>query len=716
MSAVDFTARALAVRAGAQNALTFAELSAAGTPPAIPASMTTVNTAGHASPGRGAAAYVCDSIATPALQASFPLAVFTGADGRLFRLRGDAEGFVTPDQIGCPEYSPGTDQRPWIQGAIDYCKAAGLRGVKFPRKAYELWAPVRTGAFTAGTDHSGNFIVVDRWDCHLIGMAADKTTFYCKGPTGGSLLTDYQVLNTPTYGGDVVWRGAGVKLTGVTGVGFARPDSSLLSHLTMKNIRLFSDAVGVRSSNWPSYPATRDPARVNAWDISNKGIYYQQDVHVGNCYLENVEITGFLGECVYTGGTGTALNNICEIRIRNLVCKNSNGQALNPNGPGIFDVDGFYAENCSTAIEGYCGLIYGRIVNARFRDCSQGSLFCGTGFDGTPRADGSAPYLYVDATFENCGDVSVGSYTTGRIRMIDSRLAVTGSATSVSQGINLDVVSICHKINITSAIRFAGTAQNIRNNRFRISCQRTKYAIDNAKSFASLCSQSASIGPSNYVYARGEVGTIGSVSTVTDNYVAIIDEGMDMSPAGAPLFFDPSVTPSPDMGMGWLRAIAFTGGNGVYTVNLPALTMYQEGAEIVIEHRDATKTACFIELSDGTKRALVGYKDRAKFRCNKLLGRWDLVSGPAPRSGTASLAVTSTALNAESGPYTIAVPGCRPWHRAEVVPPALMTGFGITAVRAETDQVKFWVKNYDGANPATLAAQTYTARFWLAGG
>jgi len=398
------------------------------------------------------------------------------------------------------------------------------------------------------------------------------------------------------------------------------------------------------------------------------------------------------------------------------VCKNSNGQALNPNGPALFDVDGFYSENCTTAIEGYCGLTYGRIVNAHFRDSNNGSLYSGTGFAGTPRADGSAPYFFVDATFENCGDISVGSYVTGRIRMIDSRLAVVATATAVTQGTNLDVTSICHANSMTTAIRFSGVALNIRNNRFRVSCQRTKFAVDNAKSFTSLCSQAASIGAGNYLYARGEVSTIGSVSAVTDNYVAIVDEGIDMSPAGGPLFFDPSTTPSPDMGMGWLRAGGFSVGNGTYTVNLPATTMYQEGAEIVIEHRDPTKTLCFVEVSDGTKRALLGYKDRAKFRCNKQSTRWDLVAGPAPRSAAASVALTSTALNAESGPYTIALPGCRPWHRSEVIPPALMTGFGITAVRAETDQVKFWVRNYDGTNPATLAAQSYTARCWVAGG
>ncbi|MEO0031016.1 MAG: hypothetical protein RIS94_774 [Pseudomonadota bacterium] len=708
MSALDIGARALAMRALAQNAVRFADLARA----AVPANTTVLQSAGHAAIGWGVACYINDAQATAALAANFPLAVFQAADGRYFRLRGDYEGFITPEQVGCGIYATGSDQRPSIQLALDYCKAVGLRGVKFPQRNYELWAPTRTAAFTANLDHSGNFLVVDQWDCSLVGMAADRTTFRCKGPTGGSLATDYQVLNTATYGGDVIWRGAGLKLTGSVSVGLPRPDTTQLSHATVRNIRFLSDTVGTRNTNWPSYPPSRDPTRVNCWDISNKGIYYQQDVHVGNCTLENVEISGFLGECLYTGGTGGTALNVCEIRLRDVICRNSNGQALNPNGPALFDVDGLYAENCGFSIEGASGLIYGRLVNAYFKDCNTGTLTGGWGYDGSLRSDNSLPLLSIDATFENCGDLAIGSYMTGNLRLIDTRLAVTPqTAATVVQGCNLEIVSICNKANVTAAIRFSGTTQNIRNNRFRILCQKSKYAVDNSKFFNALCTQAGSIGPNNFIYAAGEVGTIGSVSAVTDNYVAILDAGMDLSPAGAPVFFDPTVTPSPDMGAGWVRAGTFSTGNGVFTVNLPATTMYQEGAEIVVEHRDSTKTAAFIELADGAgKRALLGYKDRAKFRCNRLLARWDMILAPAPRSATASVALTSTALAAESGPYTIALPGCRPWHKAEVIPPSLMTGFGITAVRAETDQVKFWVKNYDGANPATLAALTYTAR------
>lgn len=106
MSALDFAARAMARRASAQAPLTFVELAAAR----LPASVTRIDSSGHSQPGQGAASYVSDALATPELQAAFPGAVFAGADGRLFRLLGSADGSITPEQLGCPLYAPGTNQ------------------------------------------------------------------------------------------------------------------------------------------------------------------------------------------------------------------------------------------------------------------------------------------------------------------------------------------------------------------------------------------------------------------------------------------------------------------------------------------------------------------------------------------------------------------------------------------------------------------------------
>jgi len=75
--------------------------------------------------------------------------------------------------------------------------------------------------------------------------------------------------------------------------------------------------------------------------------------------------------------------------------------------------------------------------------------------------------------------------------------------------------------------------------------------------------------------------------------------------------------------------------------------------------------------------------------------------------GTANYEVERA--TAEAGPFTIPVPGCQPYLAARVSPASLLTGFVISAVRPEANQVRFWVRNIDGTNPADPAPQTFTA-------
>lgn len=710
MSALDFGARALALRGAELSPRTFAKLQTVQ----LGSSLDRVESTGHLVEGLGAAAYVCDQTANAALLAAHPRAVFAGANGRYFRLLGTADGFVTPEMMGCPAYTAGVNQRPYIQAAVDYAKAVGLKGVAFVQETYELWAPVRTGAFTADTDHTGTFIVIDGFACSLIGKHGHRTTLDCKGPNGGNLLTDYQVLNSANYGGDVIWRGHAVKLTGSASAWATRPADRTLSHVTIRDLVLRTDMVGVRNNAWPAYPASRDATRVNCWDTSNKGIYCQQDRHIGDLTIENVDIIGFLGEALYAPAYGA--NGNCKVVVRNVVVKHTNGQALNPNGMASMDVDGFYAENCSVGIEGWFGNTFGRLVNAHFKDCNQTQLSGGAGPSTPLRSDSSQPVLGVgNVIFENCGDIYVGSYVQGSISAIDTRVALVPlGPTALVHNTNLRITSVVHKASPTTAIRYAGypgVSQVICNTQIHLHAYRSKYAIENGFQFNALWSQSGSLGPKNYLYARGEgFGQVGTVTTVTDNYVALIDEGLDLTVSGAPSYFDPSATPAPDMATGVLRGATFAAGNGVYPVTLPATTMYPHNAEIVIEHRDTAKPAGFMEILDaGTRRALVGLRDRVKLRCNRLHSRWDVITAPALRSATASIDVTSTALGAESGPYIVALPGCRPYYNAQVSAAALMPGFVISAIRPEDDKVKFWVRNIDGANPTDPAAQVFTA-------
>ncbi len=703
MNAPDFTARALALQASAQRALQFHDLAAAQ----LPEGIVRVDSSGHDSAGTGAATYVSDDAATAALHSAHPDATFAASGGRYFRLLGDQDGFITPEQLGCPPYAPGVNQQPYIQAAIDYALAAGLNGVRFIQRTYELWAPLRTAEYSENTDHSGCFMVVSG---RLILESSHplRSRLHCKGPSGGSLLDDYQVLNTVNYGNDVIWRGHGIKITGTVGVGFPQQSADDLAMVNIRNLILFSDAVGVQNQAWPALAPSRDPARVNCWDTSNKGIYCQQDKQVGIVRAENLDIIGFLGECIYSSGQGKG-----GFIGRNLVLKHSNGQAINPNGPEIFEIDGLYAENCAFTIEGWGGAARSRIINATFVRAKSGGITGGTYWSAPRRDDGSLPMLYLEATLQDCGDFYVGAYVSGKLTLIDTQLAVVSvHALQVIRDVDLDVVAICDKRADLTAIRFApftGTAaRSIENVNIRLRGMASADARTNGRGIANILSQQGSLGPNNFVHASGQFRKIGVIQggPLPDFYVALTDRGMELTDQGGPLYFNALTTPAPDVGCGWLRA-GLGGASGLVAMTLPAnVNQFNDGALITIEHRDTGSPNAVLDVGGF---ALLGFRDRVRLRADKFHNRWRVAEAPAPRSVTATLAIPATALGAETGPFAIALIGARPWHQARISAIAALAGYAVSAVRAGTDEVRFWLKNLDGASPQGAANIAFKA-------
>ena len=122
MSALDFTARALALRATALTPLTFGELQQAR----LPDNVARIASSGHSEPGTGAAVYVCDSLADAALHAAHPAAVFRDAGGRYFRLACEMQGSIAPEQVGWAEGDSNTGQI--VTDAFRYQLATGGSG------------------------------------------------------------------------------------------------------------------------------------------------------------------------------------------------------------------------------------------------------------------------------------------------------------------------------------------------------------------------------------------------------------------------------------------------------------------------------------------------------------------------------------------------------------------------------------------------------------
>lgn len=709
MSGADFTARALALRAAAATGGLFSELASR----TFPGGIDRIDSTGFSEKGIGHATYVHDELCTAELLAAHPLAVFADASGRIFRLQGDAHGMIMPEQLGCGLYAEGVDQRPAIQAAISYAETVSLSGVSLTQAEYELWAPPRTGSFADQTDHSGCFLLISG-RIALVGQSALRATLRCKGPNGGDLASDYQVINSPEYGGDVIWRGHGIKITGTVNTGSARESDTALAQVTLRNLVLHSDARAVRDSRWPAYPPSREEGRENVWDISNKGINYQANVQTGTVRAENVDIIGFLGEAIYT----SHLKQGAFIG-RNIVIKHTNGQALNPNGPGVFDIDGLRAENCGFSIEGWCGQELGRIVNAHFRGSTKGNLAAGSSWALSRRDDGTYPTLTVDATFEDCGDLYIGSGVHGRLVLIDTQpVFVPLSTSQMVENVALDVTVIADNRSDLTGCRFApasgGPGQSVRNVDVRLRCLRTADARIAGRNVRDLMVQSGEIGPDVRVRASGQANRIGTATNVTGKPVALNEEGFMLTTGGGPVVMRPDQVSRPDFWAGWMRlGTPAAGTTGTLRIELPYPSGYSDGAQVLIENRDDMSPEAILEVGD---IALVGYKDRIKLQVDTRFNRWLVVERPADVKRSATIAVPSMALGEETGPFTIPFVGAMPHHQLQVEAPGGLGGLVIVDPVVETDQVVFYLRNKRGGDPRPAGDMTFNARLRAAEG
>ena len=705
MSGPDFTARALAVRALEPRILcrTFDALAGID----VPAALERIESAGHVAPGIGHASYVHDETLDADDIAAHPAAIFVAPDGRYFRLAPDSGGFVTPEQLGCPASAPGIDQRPFVMAAVRYAEAFALTGVAFPQERYELWAPGdRASGVAVHTDPSGNFITVNA-PLVLAGTHANRTRLDCRGPNGGSLATDYQVIDDPTYGGQVIWRGHGIQLTGDLSSGLPPGADPELAHLTVRRLHLSTGMKASGNRDWPAFPPSRDPARENCWDTSNKGIAVEANVQTGAIRVEDCEIEGFLGEAFYASHQGHG-----AMIVRNLTVRETNGQALNPNGPGLFDVDGLYAENCAVTIEGWTGTGPGRLVNAHFRNAQTGNLAAGTGWTRQRRADGSAPILTVDATFENCGDLHLGSGVRGRIRAIDTRLACTQlHPTQVIEDVDVEASVVADRLADLIAVRFAAgasaTTAPIRNVNIVLHCDRTAAARSAGRAVRDLMTQNGDIGPDVFVRASGWVQRIGtSYGPLPNRRVAFVDRGLTITTAGGPRRVAVDVDPAPAMEESWMRlAVNAAGSTATWPVALPALTKVEDGAELVVLHRDDVSQGAVFEIGG----VLLTWRTRARFRADRTLEKWVPVERPAAPSATAAIALPALAPGEEAGPFAVPLNGCRPSQAVAVAATSALDPLAIVATRAGTNEVQFWVRNMSSADTFAAASRTFIA-------
>ena len=587
---------------------------------------------------------------------------------RAIELAGDSSGYITPEQLGCPGYAPGVDQRPWLQQAIDHVEATpGLNGVLLTQRQYELWRTEWTGSpsdyGTTFHNSSGNFLVV-RKPIRIVSTHPLGTTLQFKGPNGGPLLTDYDVIDGTPYGDDKLHRGIGFLLWSETVVIAPQAPLEDLPALYLENIQLVTGMVAERDTTWPA--SVGNP---NCWDITNKCIAARNDHQHGRVEFRNCEIDGFFGEVLYLGGAIDDDHGSSELVIRQSVIRNSNGQAMNPNGCAVVDVDGLLVENCSATWEGYAGLRYARLANCMFRNCSSAAASAGSGSTNGRRDDGSQPVLTLhNVTAQNCARFFVGSHVKGKLHLIDTALWCFGAtASDVLKNIDLDVTIECDTANIDGGIMLladaAAPAQSVENVQIRALLTRSDRARANNLHHNGPIVLGASYGPNCAIRVRGDHGGdmpnyLGSAPTFTDYRVKLIDEGLDgTGSSGFPVAgraFDAMANPDPEFGYGWLRATFGTPGTtGLFPVNVPPLTNFLDGHEVTISNFDGSSPNARIIVAG---RVVLGFNDVVKLRANKLRDRWDVVEGGNVVLGPFAVGDETAAITTGTGKATFIVP------------------------------------------------------------
>ena len=343
--------------------------------------------------GSGSAAsartYVSDSRATQALATAFPRFCQASADGRYFRLVPDDEGLIPVSACGVigtdvPDHT--VNHQPGIQAALDYALAIGANGVRFDKRHYSIWCPLRTPTSNGEditTDHTGHPIMI--YGRQELRAAPGGTTFWRRTREGKdpAVFANTQPINPlgkvgssgelrgETRGGRW-WRGGMFFLKGVK----TRPASydQLATLILSGEWRIFG---GIPKSNSTGLVGEFDYYELNpdgsGWDILDKGVWAENDRHTGDFIVNGTcHIDGFRGELTYHGGQGNG-----SIYVNGtLKLSNTDGDAWNfqpfwsrDSDRGEIQIDTLIIERARQAFEGAVGYGQSRIRTLIVRDC-----------------------------------------------------------------------------------------------------------------------------------------------------------------------------------------------------------------------------------------------------------------------------------------------------------------------------------------------------------
>ncbi len=453
-----------------------------------------VTTTGHNEIGKGGASYVADALANAAFQAAHPRFVGKSSNSRYFRAL-PLNGVLTVEIGGAIGDDTANDQ-PAIQATVAYAEAIGCRSIVFTKPAYRLFCPIRTSDpdGTIGQHaYDGRPLVISSV-MTLSSSSAGGTTLNFRNSAGNPRETGWQVVFSPSVAQNQLWRGGGLFLRCPSSLPVApaeRPGISLID-ITLNG--------GIPRGSYFEFPARLSDG--DGWDVTDKGIEVEPDRFSGDIRLIRSAVKGFRGELIFQAG-----ENNGELYTRSAVLAETNGDMFQSCGTNV-DIDGLFVTRGYATFEGWAGR-RGRIVNAVFEDCiSTGGMQGGrlntvSANRNAPLrfSDGLAPWLDIDAEFRNCGNVKLGSWTRGRLKLTDSSLLI--DATDLySEGlhdIDLEVLSQVDQLSDIMAVALTGGAtagsKTLTDVRLRLTCSRSEEARRNDRMHTQPVSYSGSIGP-----------------------------------------------------------------------------------------------------------------------------------------------------------------------------------------------------------------------------
>jgi len=670
-----------------------------------------VATSGRTTKGVAGASYVADSLANAALFAAHPRFVGQTANGRYFRALPVAGSLSV--ELGGAAGDGLADDQPAIQATIAYAEAIGVKTVLFTAKTYRLHCPVRTSdpAGLIGQHfYDGRPIVIStplvlRSTCH------GGTRLIFRHIDGSDRQANWQVVNSTSTGQQMVWRGGAIFVRCPT---IEPADYADRPGVTLIDIALDGGIPQGAVYTWPARTSDGE-----GWDATDKGIEIEPDRYSGDIRLIRSKITGFRGELIYQAGEGNG-----ELYVRSAVLGETNGDLFQACGTNI-DIDGLLGYKGFSTFEGWSGR-RGRMVNAVFEDCSRtGGLAGGRVSPGPNRnaplrmPDGLIPWFWLDAEFRNCGQVMLGSWVRGRLKLTDSHLHLDGSQV-YGEGLHdldLEVTAQVDKLSNFAAVVLLGSPtpgkQTLSDVRIRLHCCQSEEARANGRVHLQPVDYVGSFGPnvvieqsSGAAYrASGPAGA--PLTSVTDNFPCFRTNRFRRTAnfwtaLNQDVSANPLIVPRGDL------MVVYANSAGTWPMIMPTNGI-GHGHDLTM--RNLSSAGIFTSLAaSGAGASLPATRVLApgaqiSLRFDQEAQLWREVSPPPPLKGSGSPSFGSIAAGGVSSEVSVACAGAASGMAASAVPAVdLGESFEVCALRASTGTVKFRLRN----NGATAAAPPAT--------